>query len=484
MSRDDEAWSRQFDRLCERLTISERTRELQRAVDAHDLMERPARVLRCLVELSYGQGQTSVRVESRRKLAALVGFGESKIGEALDELVAGQMLQIYPDAKVYEVLPNWQKWRARPRCRFGLDGAAELTAQILADDARRRGEQIEFAEQERSFAPDTTLQEAAGQLAREEAGLPPEEVFTGWTEQALPALGGAVLPPALPLLSTGADARESQSEPDPSAINGAATAAGPRLRLSEAVRQSPGFTGQPKLPGEGSSDLRSGEGTAPKLPGKGSFSSADDPKLPGKGSFGESQTPAANQKLPGKGSFGEAVTPPESKKLPGKGSFGGPISPPTPKNFPFREVSSRARASDHQSSSVSSVSSPKQRLSSDDHPDDEERGDERGRDGGTADERLLMVPVHDEVFGDIRRKLGEEGMLSFSTFWRAAIFASRAAASHALDQVKYGERRTPGGYMRRCFYTECCKRGVPLRHPELVRGIPPELRGVTAHQSA
>ena len=96
----------------------------------------------------------------------------------------------------------------------------------------------------------------------------------------------------------------------------------------------------------------------------------------------------------------------------------------------------------------------------------------------------MMVPVHDEVFGDIRRKLGEEGMLSFSTFWRAAIFASRLAAIHALDQVKYGERRTPGGYMRRCFYAECFKLGITLRHPELVRGIPPEFRGIKPTQPA
>ncbi len=467
-SQDYASLAREYDRLYERLVAAERTQELLRAVDAHDLMERPARVMRKLVELSYGQGQISVRIESRRKLAVLVGFGESKMGEALDELVAAQMLQIYPDSKLYEPLPNQEKWRARPRCRFGLDGAAELQAEIVADDQRRRGEQIEFAEQEKSFVPDTTIKQAMGEVAREEAGFEPVDSDSG----AAPFTPGNH--PAHSVPSPRADAHESHAGPHPSAIIGAATAAGP-TRLSEMVRQALGRAGHPKLPGKGSSVPESGKSPAPKLPGKGSSQPDANQKLPGKGSSGTGATPAIRQELPGKGSFPNGDSP----KLPGKGSFQPQNPPPGAQNFPEREVSSRTRASDHhQSSSVSSVSSPNQQLSSDDHPDDEPEADERGGDGGG--EGLMMVPVHDEVFGDIRRKLGEEGMLSFSTFWRAAIFASRSAAIHALDQVKYADRRIPGGYMRRCFYTECAQRGIQLRHPELVRGIPRELRGLRA----
>ena len=176
-----QALAREFDRLCERQAWAERTMAVLISVDDAAWKEQPARALRKLIHLSFGQGRIMVHVRTQRELAERIGMAETHLGRAIEELIEGNALQFYPESKLYEVLPDVDEWRTAARCARGFKGGRELEAKLFDDDRRHR-EQTELGEIHPSFHADTSIKQAAGQNARQEAGFPREEILSAWTE--------------------------------------------------------------------------------------------------------------------------------------------------------------------------------------------------------------------------------------------------------------------------------------------------------------
>ena len=124
-----------------------------------------------LIHISYGKDGTSVQIKSQRQLASLVGIAETHIRAELDFLVGANMLHIYPERDLDEILPDTRLWKASPRCQRGLEHTFRLTEKILREDRRCRFAEPGFDDQEQSVRPDSILRKIVAANAREQAGL-------------------------------------------------------------------------------------------------------------------------------------------------------------------------------------------------------------------------------------------------------------------------------------------------------------------------
>lgn len=396
--------------------------ELLCALDDHDLPERVRLVVGWIVRLSYLEGFPKVRIPRQEDLSVLTGIDKTKIGAVLYEAKEEYMiLQTYPEENLYEILPDAANWHAKPRCRFGVAGAAALASRIAADYRRHCSEQRDLGEIEQSFQPEPTLRHIIGENSREAAFGPVEDR---------------------------ADSAEDsyQHPPGPGEIGGCSN------------QRPPGIIGQ-------SVDVSAGGALASAVR-QHIYGPARRSELPKR-----QLSSSADQYESGKGVAYKATPPRPEGQQPGdkvalKATFAAVQHVDPGEKLPNRQLP-RRRASDDQSSGHSGhLVIPSQQLSSaDDQKADDGRRNERG---GAGSAEGQMVRMDDEVFGDIRRVLGDQ-MGSFTANWRRAISLSRSAAVHALEAVKLNRpERNPGGYMAVSFLNECRRLGVR---------VPPELFG-------
>ena len=387
------------EKTCKALHMAQETLRLIYAVDDRDFMERPARLAKALIRVTWGEGLTGIVIDRQQDLSVLAHIGKNHLKDALFELTDAGVLLIHPDSGLYEVLPNVEAWKVRPRCQRGIAYAQERHVELVQADWRSRRQQGDLAQVEESFQPEPTLQQIIGQNARDEA------------DPVRPSVEQSSVTQDMASSRPGAD--ESEQDTHPPGFIGTEKPVGPR-RLSEAVRQ-----------------VMAGGG---KVPGEGTFPSEPPPKVPSQGTS-------------------------------------------LPREFPERELPTRAGV--RSSGYLTSSGKRELQLPSGDHPDHLKAADERCG----AEESQMMVGCSDELLGDIRRKLG--GLPPhYELFWRQAIAASRLAAAHALEAIKYANRDSsnPGGYMRTAFYNAC--ESLNVRLPDFLEHRRPQKRPRHSEASA
>lgn len=406
------------------------------AFDDHNFPDRERALGKLLVRLTYLQGLDSLVLGSRTALAELAGIGKNHFAEILRALVTKNVILVHEGSDVVRVRTDVHNWDAPALCPGGHEHARRQASKLVRMhyDAVH---QVDMAEIDASFARWLTLNDGLA-LHSQEEGAQLHWPFD--LRPPGPGAAGGVVP---------------HNPPGP--VIQDAAAAGPKEWSQEWVRdqvrrslESTGPLHQPTsdlVPETGTaSDALSGADAVPKR-GTGTV----------RGGVVHNGSPAPVPKT-GTGSGRANVltgweTPEEVETIPKTG---------TPRRSPQNGDSPRARASessDHLSSGQDHLPNRVQRTSSDDQGDDR-RGDERSG----ATEKWQMVPVDDELFGDLRRELGEN-LGSFSDDWRRAIFLSWKCVYEALAALKLNRRsirKHPGGFLRTCFLNECAKRGVEL----------------------
>ena len=394
----------------------------------------PTRLLGAKVmELTYGDGYTSLRVDRQEDLGVLAGIGKTHVREHLDGLIEAGILLHYPEEKVFEPLPNPGDWKVAWLCRLGGEGRRALASDLAARNRRYRKER-DFGELEMTFQRDpinTAAAEAARESAFAEQGSEPQALAT----------------PSAVSRPSGPGAAGGRSTPPPG-ITGETTPAGPKPRLREMVRQARLALrvqeDAPKVTPEVTFSTPAQQHHGSEVPRDGTSTSATGAKV------------TSQVTLPGPEPqrSGPKVTP--------QGTFGGKSY--APRNF---SGGPRARASDDHLDHLPSQSKQLSSASSSDDQGDEGRGDERGAAGWRQ-----MVGLGDELLGDLQRTMGVH-MGSHTDDWRRAIFLARMCVYLALESTKnnWGSiKRHPGGYLLQCFLDQCDRRGYELP-PDLFRGM-------------